>query len=204
MAETDLIFIYGASGHGKVVFDVAVSAGWKIGGFVDDQKAGTSLNGFPVCRYEEIKHQSIFFALGIGDNFVRNKLFKQLSNDGKQFPELIHSSAVISTTACVSPGSVVMPNAVINADAFIGEGCIVNTAAIIEHDNHIAAFSHISPNAALSGGVSVGTHSHVGTGACVIPNIHIGSSVIVGAGSVVVKDVSDGVVIVGNPARKIR
>lgn len=44
----------------------------------------------------------------------------------------------------------------------------------------------------------------IGTGAVILPGVTIGEGAVVGAGAVVTKDVTDGAVVVGNPARVLR
>ena len=38
MAQTKSIYIYGASGHGKVIVDIALDSGYKEVIFIDDNK----------------------------------------------------------------------------------------------------------------------------------------------------------------------
>jgi len=195
------IYIYGASGHGKVVADIARAVGFTVAAFVDDDESKSEFCGLPCIRAD--KMQRLPVALGIGSNKARQAVYKKLKKGGFDMPTLIHPSAVISPSAQVSEASVVMPNAVVNAYAAIGTGCIVNTAAVIEHDCTIGDFVHISPNAALAGGVSVGEMSHIGIGASVIQLVSIGKECTIGAGAAVISDISDGVTAVGVPARLI-
>jgi acetyltransferase-like isoleucine patch superfamily enzyme len=44
----------------------------------------------------------------------------------------------------------------------------------------------------------------IGSGAVILPGITIGAGAIVGAGAVVTRDVSDGAIVVGNPAKVLR
>ena len=52
--------------------------------------------------------------------------------------------------------------------------------------------------------IKIGDDVFIGANAIVMPGVTVGSRVVIGAGSVVTRDVSDGVVVVGNPARVIR
>ena len=61
---------------------------------------------------------------------------------------------VVSPSAKIGSGTVVMASAVINADAEIGNHVIINTNAVVEHDSKISDFVHISPSATLTGAVT--------------------------------------------------
>ncbi|EET78750.1 UDP-4-amino-4,6-dideoxy-alpha-D-N-acetyl-D-glucosamine N-acetyltransferase [Campylobacter showae] len=195
MAATK-IYVYGFSGHGAVVADVARACGYGKVVFLDDSK----FDGKNVLKFDpSLEKADVIVA--IGDNKIRRILQERVKNAGFRVVNLIHSSSVVSSSAKIGEGAVVMPNAVINARSVIGEGAIINTGAIIEHDCEIGDFAHVSPNAALAGGVIVGAYTHVGIGSCVVQCIKIGANCIIGAGSVVVRDVPDNVVAYGNPAK---
>ena len=190
MAKTKKIYIYGASGHGLVVADIARSNGYDEIVFLDD----ASERKFS----PELEKADIIIA--IGQNKTREMISKRVEAAGFEIVNLIHKSAVVSESAVIEKGVVVMPNAVINAKAYIKEGAIINSGVVIEHECVIGKFAHISPNAALAGNVSVGEFTHVGIGSSVIQGISIGSNCIIGAGSVVVRDIKDGTKAYGVPA----
>ena len=190
MAKTNKIYIYGASGHGLVVADIARSNGYDEIVFLDD---ASEFKFSP-----ELEKADIIIA--IGENKIRQKISQKVEAAGFEIVNLIHKSAVVSESAVIEKGAVVMPNAVINAKARIKEGAIINSGAVIEHECDIGKFAHISPNAALAGNVRVGEFTHVGIGSSVIQGISIGSSCIIGAGSVVVRDIKDGTKAYGVPA----
>ncbi|WP_310441126.1 acetyltransferase [Sulfurimonas sp.] len=191
------IYIYGSSGHGLVVADIAKACGYEDVIFIDDGD-----NEYPT--FEEIqKNKNISIAFGIGTNSVRAKLFDKVKNSGFEIATLIHPSAVISPSVTIGVGTVVMPNVVANAKAIVGDGVILNSGCIVEHECVIEDFVHISPNAALAGAVKVGEFTHIGIGSNVIQGISIGKNTIIGAGSVVIKSISDFKKAYGNPCREI-
>jgi len=201
MVTTD-IYIFGASGHGKVVFDVAVSAGYNIKAFVDDHKSGQIVRGTKVISFIELAEtKDICFALGIGDNSVRQKVFNRIKDVGGILPSLIHKSAIVSPDSQIDEGTVVMAGVIINSGAQIGKGVILNSGCIIEHDNMIGDYVHISPGASLAGNVSVGDFTHVGIGSNVRQGIVIGKRNIIGAGAALVCDFGDDNLIIGIPAK---
>lgn len=200
MATTD-IAIFGASGHGKVVAEIAEACGYTLKAVYDDDSAGKHIFETPATEFQKTL---LPVALGIGSNNARQLVHERLKGEGVSIATLIHPSAFISPRAGVGAGTVIMPRVVINAQARIGEGVILNTGCIIEHDCVIGDFSHVSPRAALAGNVVVGARSHIGIGACIIQGVVIEEDVTVGAGAVVIGNVPKGSTVVGNPARIIK
>ena len=208
--STPQLVIYGAGGHGHVVADAARDA-WAILGFLDDDAAHCAAAAtagpqeFPAhhVRAEPDPWRAHHFALGVGDNALREECYRLLKALGLRLVTVVHPSAIVSPSAQLGEGSVVLPRAVVNAGAQVGEGVIVNSGAIIEHDCRVERFAHISPGVVLGGGASVGERAHVGLGACVLPKVHVGADARVGAGAVVVVPVPEGSTVVGVPARPL-
>ena len=198
MGQTKKIYIYGISGHGQVVADIAIACGYTIAGWIDD-----GANHAPDWDTFNHSYPSSTIALGIGNNVTRAKLAKKILGLGHHLPPLIHPTAVISPSATIDLGTVVMPLCVVNAHAHIGKGVIINSAAVIEHECSIDDYTHISPNVALAGGVHVGAMTHIGIGTSIIQNITIGKNSIIGAGSVVIHDLPEQCIAVGVPCKLI-
>ncbi len=192
------MYLYGASGHAKVIMDILNANGVRIDALVDDNPELKELQGVPVIHSAEGCSP---FIISIGSNKIRKMIAERLACE---FVSAVHPSAVVSPSAKIADGTVVMQGAIIQADAKIGKHCIVNTAATIDHECVIGDYVHISPNASLCGNVHVGEGTQIGVGSVVIPGIKIGKWSIIGAGSVVVRDIPDDVVAVGNPCRIIK
>ena len=198
------VYLFGASGHGKVVKDILNANGVKVEAFVDDNLSVDECAGRIVLH--DAKGLSPMI-VSIGVNKIRRNVVERLLANAKacgndlEFATAIHHSAVISPTASIGEGTVVMAGAVINADAVIGKHCIVNTGATVDHDCVIGDYCHIAPGANISGGTHIGEGTWIGVGACVIQGINIGKDCMIGAGSVVVNNIPDGVTAYGNPCR---
>lgn len=198
--------ILGASGHGKVVADVALAAGWISIVFFDDALPYRADNGhWPVVGNSTalLANLSQFdgVIVAIGNSSIRWQKQQELQAAGARMATVVHPKGFVSDYAKLGLGTVVMAGAVVNVDAIVGDSCIINTGASVDHDCTLADGVHISPGAHLSGNVTVGTCSWVGVGAAVRQGMYIGSNVMVGAGAVVVKPVPDGQTVFGNPAR---
>lgn len=201
--------IIGAGGHGRVVADTALAMRrWSQIFFLDDDDSLTTVLGLPVAGtperlYTELKPAEVEVVIAVGNNGVRQRLFERLKTQGFTLPVICHPSAVVSPFADIAEGCVIFAQAVVQAGSRIEAGVIINTAATVDHDCQIRAFAHISPGAHLAGGTQVGQQSWLGIGCCTRQQIHIGHHVMVGAGAVVVSHVSDGLTVVGNPAKAI-
>lgn len=193
------MYLYGASGHGKVIKDILEAQGRKVDGFIDDNPNISELSGLPVLHTAE-KADEVMVSIGV--NQIRKKIAERLSCGIGE--AAIHPSATISLTALIGDGSVVMAGAVVNTDAQIGRHCIVNTGATIDHECQIGDYAHIAPGVNLCGQVQVGEGTLIGVGSSVIPCIHIGRWCVIGAGSVVVSDIPDGYLAYGNPCKLVK
>ena len=192
------IYIYGASGHGLVVKDIAISCGYEDIIFIDDGD-----NDYE--SFESIKNKNnIPLALGIGSNKIRKILFEKVINSGFKVISLIHPSSIVSSSVTIDIGTVVMPNVVVNSNSKIGKCVILNTSSVVEHENIIEDFVHISPNVATAGDVNIKENTHIGIGSNIIQSITIGKDCIIGAGSVIVKNIENNKLCFGNPCIVVR
>lgn len=199
--------ILGASGHAKVVAEIAELNGWQVFFFDDAFPSLTGVEHWAVQGTLQnllaIVEQFDGAFVAIGNNQVRLQKLRQLRALNVLLPTLVHPSAVVSRYGEVAQGCVVMANAVINPFVKIGLGCIVNTAATIDHDCVLADAVHVSPGVHLAGRVSVGLCSWIGVGACVKQGVAIGEGAVVGAGAAVVANVNSHITVVGVPAKPL-
>ena len=202
------LLIIGASGHGKVVADIALKMNrWKSIAFLDDDESIKSSMGLEVIGTSDdvftyLDEYEIF--VGIGNNATRQRIHEMLETFGAGIPVLIHPNAVIGSLVDIGIGTAVMAGAIVNCCTKIGKGCIVNTGSTIDHDNNIGDFVHISPGAHLAGTVKVGQCSWLGIGSIVSNNVNITGGSTVGAGSVVVRNITERGSYVGAPVRKVK
>ena len=198
--------IIGASGHGKVVADIAKQLGcYQEIVFFDDSADKVRCGDYPVVgKSQDIFHFGCDGFVAIGNAQIRQRLQEEMETMGIHVPVLIHPAAVVAKDVQILPGTAIMAGAVINPGSVIEKGCIVNTCASVDHDCKLNDYVHISVGAHLAGTVTVGDHTWIGIGAVVSNNLKVCENCMVGAGAVVINDIKESGTYVGVPAMKIK
>lgn len=204
--KANTLYIYGAGGHGRVIADSAIHAGFSDIIFADDQPKAIQVQGWPVVAAADVPAKTwgeADFIIGVGPNRIRGEIFSRLKALGGTPVSVIDPRSIVSRHAAISPGSFIAPGAIVNTGARIGANCIINTAASVDHDCELGDHCHVSPHACLNGNVHLGEAVMVGTGVIIVPGRTIGSHTIIGAGAVVVRDLPDKIRAWGVPARVV-
>ncbi len=192
------LIIIGASGHGKVIADIAVKLGYENIVFLDDDAAIKECAGFPVVgKTDEAINMDGDKVVAIGNARTRERISKNIKT-----VSLIHPDASISRRVKIGEGTVVMAGAIINSDTVIGDGCIINTGASVDHDCLIDNYCHVAVGAHIAGTCHVGERTWIGAGATVSNNVNICGDCMVGAGTVVIKNIENAGAYVGVPAKE--
>lgn len=198
--------IVGASGHGKVVANIAGKCGYKVINFLDDDKNKKQCGKFRVigtsADFINFMDANTDFFVAIGNIAVRQNIQRKIVDAGGKIAVLIHSDAVIADDIKIGEGSVIMAGTVINIGTVIGEGCIINTSSSVDHDCIIGNFVHVAVGAHLAGTVKVGNNTWIGAGAIISNNLEICDNCMIGAGAVVVEDINFAGTYIGIPARR--
>ena len=198
MAETK-IFLYGASGHAKVICSVLEAMNFSISGIFDDNVLLKKLNNYDVIGpYDSRLSNDSKFIITIGDNKTRKKVAESVFSN---FLSIKHPSAIVDRLTKIGKGTVVLHKSLIQRDVIIGDHCIINSSASIDHDCIIDNFVHIAPGVVLCGSVNVGEGTLIGAGSTILPNLNIGKWVTIGAGSIITKSIPDYSIIYGMQAQ---
>jgi sugar O-acyltransferase (sialic acid O-acetyltransferase NeuD family) len=196
------LVIIGASGHGKVVADIARKNGYEEIVFLDDNDAIQKCSGYPVIgKCADAQKIEADMIVAIGHAGIRKQMMEALNQ--KRIVTLIHPDAVIADGVEIGKGTVVMAGTVINPGAVIGKGCIINTCSSVDHDCRIGDYVHVAVGSHIAGGVSIGEQTWIGAGATVSNQIEITSQCMIGAGAVVVKNIEVSGTYAGVPARRM-
>ncbi len=200
--------LVGQDGHSKVVREMIESAApSRIAAYLDDRyeklfKKGDVYYG-PVAAAKSVMSHVYCgkLIIAVGDNLTRKTIVRRLNLADDCYASVISTHAIVSPSAEIGVGTVVMPGAVVNADAKIGKHGIINTASVIEHDCCISDFVHVSPRACLTSGVKAGQGVLIGANSTIIPDVEIGRWAVVGAGATVARDIPEFSQALGVPAR---
>ena len=198
------VFVIGSGGHALVCIEVLRATGRRVAGCVEVDGRQVDV-GVPVLgRVDDLgelvtRDAAVFVA--VMENRARQVLTSEVIALGARLVTAISPHAVISASARIGAGALLLPGAVVAAQATIGDGAIVNANAAIDHAGSIGAFAHVAPGASLAGYVTVGDGALIGVGASVTPGRTIGAWSTVGAGSAVVRDVPPGATVAGVPAK---
>jgi acetyltransferase EpsM len=198
------VAVIGAGGHAKVVASTLLAAGFRVGGFYDDdaEKWGKYIFDIPVVgSIDELKQTKHALAIiGLGDNKARKKIANELDLD---WVTVVHPFAWVHPDVRLGVGTLVCAGAVVQAGARIGAHTILNTKASVDHDCYVGDYVHIAV-AHLAGGASADDGAFLSLGSTVLPNLSVGAWAHLGAGSIATKNIPPGSTAVGNPARIIK
>jgi sugar O-acyltransferase (sialic acid O-acetyltransferase NeuD family) len=200
------LFLVGAGGHARVVYDALRQSGFA--GEVQVRDDDASLQGKPFIDLSvetpilDIDQFERSFHVAIGNNAVRARLSVALQEKLGGLLTIRHPQVSFALGAHHGVGCFFAAGAIVGPEADIGNGCIVNHGAVVDHDCRVGEYSHIAPNATLGGGVRIGRCCLIGAGAVILPGRDIGDGAIVGAGAVVVRDLPAGGVWTGVPASR--
>ena len=211
------IAIVGAGGFGREVLavleeQVARTAALQGTGicFVDDAKAGQTINGVEVLSVAAFAalEGARAFVVAIANSEARERETLRLEAVGAAPFTVLAGNALLFDTASIGEGAVVAPFAFISANATIGRQFHLNYHSYVAHDCLIGDFVTFAPGVKCNGGVVIEDHAYIGSGAVIkqaTPGrpVVIGRGAVVGMGAVVTKSVAPGITVVGNPARPL-
>lgn len=209
-----LLGIFGTSGFAREVNDIANELGYRTVYIGQDQAEIDTWTspGDVMLERDAGRHADMLFAIGIGENAVRQKVAQRFG-EKLHFVNLIHPSASFGKGQLDAIGSrkgvIVCAGVRFTNNILVGDFTIFNLNATIGHDAIVDDYVNVSPGANISGNVHIGTRCWVGTGAAVNQGtggskLVIGADTVIGSGSVVVKDCEPNAVYVGIPAKRIR
>lgn len=206
--------IYGASGFGKEIYDIALRVNdksklWDNIFFIDDGIEDNVNIYLSKCYKLELLEEyynkaEVEIIIAIGEPVIRKRLFEKIALNGYRMTNLIDPTALVSPTAKLGIGIILTSFCSVASNAIIGNNVAVNVKSIIGHDIIIGDNTVISSMVNVGGACIVGSGSYLGMACQIKEGKTIGYDSIIGMGSVVHNDIPDEMIALGNPARPMR
>lgn len=180
------LLLVGAGGFGRVVLEHARNL--YDCAFLDDADKKT-VDGIPVIGMisdmEKLFPEYRRLLVTIGNNKLRETLYRKAKEIGYDFPNLILPSVYISPHAELGSGIVILNNAVVQNGAKIGDGTILNAGVEAHHDSTIGSYVLIYTNSVVRSNTFVGDRAWIGSTATISTGTRIAEDAIVQDGTVV-------------------
>jgi sugar O-acyltransferase (sialic acid O-acetyltransferase NeuD family) len=182
-----------------------------LGFAYDADPVGTDNNGYPVLckvneayeKYKEDLEVKFIFQMYDIQDMQRTIDFKDsLGIPKDRYCTFIHPSCMISRSATIGLGTIILAHTVVNPKAKIGEFNSIMSGVTIGHDANIGHYNLVATQAIVANLV-MGDRNFIGINATTNNKIHIGDDCMIGMASNVIKDVESGTKCFGNPARPV-
>jgi len=202
-SESDIV-IYGGGGHGRMCLDILkIEKKYNVAGYLDDNPRTVLTEDVKYFGTQNILKnlydnnlRNIVLGIGFFSNMnKRSKLYNEISSYGFYLPNIIHSQAIMESSARIGESNQIFAGSIIGSNVVIKNNCIINSGAIISHDCVINDNVHVTPGAILGGGVEVGENSIIGMGAAILLGVKIGKNVTINNGVSIYKNIPDGSVV---------
>lgn len=176
MYKKEKLLLVGAGGLGRVSVE-HVSEKYDCF-FVDDAyKVGTDICGISIVGHvsdlAELRKEYHSLVVTIGDNIIRESIYKKALQLKYDFPNIICSSVYISRYASIGMGCVFLNNVCIQNGSTVGNGVLLNPGVEIHHDSYVDDYSLIYTNSVVRTLAKVGKRVRIGS------NVTVSNEVIV-------------------------
>ncbi len=101
--------------------------------YLDDAIRGENIVG-ALGDYVDLKEHYSGAVAAFGNNRLRLDWANRLMKAGFDAPSIIHPSAIISESAQIGKGNLILHGAIINTNVKTGVSCLINSGALIDHD----------------------------------------------------------------------
>jgi sugar O-acyltransferase (sialic acid O-acetyltransferase NeuD family) len=207
MAE---VIIIGAGERGRVAAYYCEKLGFKVLGFLDDDKpSNEDVNGVPVLGEFDLLQTENFagkalFHVAIGDPAARTEISRRVVTLGHDLASVIHPMTDIATTSAVGKGIFVAPFSAVGVNCEIADYVSIGMHVGIAADVRIGTGASVSGGSILNRAVRIGEKTFVGSSTTIVPEISVGNGCVIGAGSLVLDDIPDNCIAYGSPCRVVK
>ncbi|MCD4735158.1 MAG: sialic acid O-acetyltransferase [Bacteroidales bacterium] len=212
----DKVVIIGGKGSAIVVAEQIYDATHKyhaaiefLGFAFDDRTDGDEINGFPILcgtheAYDKYKnYDDVKFIYQMYRPDLINERIDLLNSyqiPENRFYSFFHPSCMISRSAKIGTGTIIMAGTVVNPNAVIGKFCTIQSQVTVGHDSVMGDYNFIATQSTI-GNLVMGNRNFIGINVSTNNFITIGDNCFIGMASNVVKSVPSTTKVYGNPAR---
>ena len=162
----DKLLLIGAGGLGRVTLEHAMEK-YQCS-FVDDAyPVGMEICGSPVvgaiADLPRLREEYTHLVVTIGDNRLREEIYRQAEALGFTFPNMVACSAYVSPFARLGWGCILLNNAVVQNGAQIGNGVVLTVGVEAHHDCAIGDFALVYTNSVVRTGAKIGERAKIGS-----------------------------------------
>lgn len=211
------IAIYGAGGFGRevaclirMINDSLDAPKWNFIGFFDDNvelKGTRNEYGEVLGGINELNawYESIAVIISVGSPNAVKAIAQKINNPQVYFPNIIAPTVTFldKDNVKIGKGNILCSNCLVSCNVTIGDFNLFNGYIPIGHDTEIGNYNVVMPSVNISGGVKIGDKNFFGVQSVVLQYLKIGNNVRIGANSVIMRNTKDGLLYMGNPAKKI-
>lgn len=192
------IIIIGNTVAADIIYGLLIDdSRYNVIGFAVDEEFIQEKNKFQIevmaienllDRYDP-KDCSVMLGIGYSEvNQIRERMFTRLINMGFTIETYIHPTAVVSSTALIGEGSVIMANTVIEPFVAVGNNSMIWSNCTIAHHSKVESHCWIASNSIISGQASVLNNTFIGVSCTVVNEVIVEEFNIIGAGSLITKN----------------
>ena len=202
-------FVFGDNDLAKILLYYLEQDGTEVEGFVLNKKyigENTQAMPRPIFAIEDMiekygaENCNVYFMVGYKKvNRTRFAALESLKKTGVNICTYIHPSCVVSSTAKIGKGVVLLENVVVEAFVEIGNGNYFGPGTNIGHDTKIGDCNFIASGVVFCGRVKVKDRCFFGANSAVSQDVTIDDECVVGACAFVDRDLPKEVVFL--PAR---
>lgn len=210
------IAIFGAGGFGREIaclinrINNREPNSWNLIGFFDDDASlwgakneyGEIIGGKDIINAWD---KDLSLVITIGNPQVLPQIVMGIANPHISYPNMVDPTVdfLDSDNVRIGRGNVICAKCFVSCNVEIGDFNLFNVGDGIGHDSRIGNYNVIMPNVNISGGVQIGDENMLGVKSTVLQYLKIGNQVKLGANSLLMRNAKDGLLYIGNPAKKM-
>ncbi|MET0181904.1 MAG: acetyltransferase [Caulobacterales bacterium] len=213
MNERAPVLIYGNGAVARLLFSYIRREREVLGFTVDDHVTGgaTEFCGRPLYPFSAVqdvhppRDREMIIAVGfIEMNRLRLKKAQEARAKGYRLTSYVEPALIRHDGVSIGENTIILDCTSIHPGSAIGDSVFITSNVNIGHDCTIGDGAWINAGVSIAGGCTIGKGVFFGVNACVAQSVTIGDFAFLGAAGLADKDVSEGAVLIAQPATPIR